>query len=171
MLKTAAVAVLALPVMLVGLALSSSCVVVDVKQADGPRIVVPVPLFLARTALAFAPDEARRVEIPELGEYHDVASRIIDELVDAPDGILVEVRDGDDDVLIEKVGDEIEIHVESDEETVAVRVPLTMVADVLDGFDGTHLETRDVLHALASANGSDLVHVKSAEEEVHVWIW
>ena len=48
MLKTAALVLASIPVVLAAILLSSSCVVVDVKQADGPRIIVPVPLFVAR---------------------------------------------------------------------------------------------------------------------------
>ena len=51
MLKTAALVLASIPVVLAAMLLSSSCVVVDVKQADGPRIIVPVPLFVARAAL------------------------------------------------------------------------------------------------------------------------
>ena len=77
MLKTAAIVVLSVPLLLVGVCLSSSCVVVDVRPADGPRIIVPVPLVFARAALAFAPDEATYIEIPELDDYADVAEQII----------------------------------------------------------------------------------------------
>ncbi len=171
MLKTAAIALLSIPVLLIGLLMSSSCVVVDVQQADGPRILVPVPLFAARAALAFAPSEARQVNVPEIAEYHALAISIIDELMDAPDGVLVEVRDRSEHVLVEKVGDLIEISVDGEDETVCVKVPLSAVADVLDSFDGGKLETRDVLAALSSISTRDLVHVKTKDEEVKVWIW
>jgi len=171
MLKTAAIVLLSIPVLIVGALLSSSCVIVDVKQADGPRIVVPVPLFLARTALAFAPHEATHVDVPEIAEYHDVAEKIIDELIDVPDGVLVEVRDGSEHVLIEKVGDDIEVRVDGESENVSVTVPLTMVADILDSFDGKEFETKNVLAALSSVSRSELVHVKTDDEEVKVWIW
>lgn len=171
MLKTAALVVLSIPLLLLGLCLSSSCVVVDVKQAEGPRIIVPVPLFLARTALAFAPDEATHIEIPELAEYSDIAEEIIEELIDAPDGVLVEVHDGREHVLIVKTGDELEIDVESGDEDVHVRMPLTVVAEILESYDGEELETRDVLQALSSVSRTDLVHVRTRDEEVKVWIW
>ncbi len=171
MLKAAAIVVLSIPLLLVGVFLSSSCVVVDVRPADGPRIIVPVPLFVARAALAFAPDEATHIEIPELDDYADVAEQIVDELLDATDGVLVEVHDGDEHVLIVKVGDEIEIDVDGDEEQVSVRLPLTVVADILESYDGERLETREVLEALSSISRTELVHVRTADEEVKVYIW
>ena len=174
MLKTAAVGLLSIPLLLLGLVASSGLVVVDVKTSDGPRIVVPVPLFLARAALGFAPQEAREVEIPELGEYLEIASRLVAELRDCADGILVEVDDGDDHVLIEKVGDEIAIEVSSDDEEVSVRIPLAAASEILDSYDGSRLRVAGILDALSSSSslsGTDLVHVRSENEEVKIWVW
>jgi len=169
MLKTAALVLASIPVVLAAMLLSSSCVVVDVKQADGPRIIVPVPLFVARAALAFAPPEAKHVSIPELAEYRDVAEQILSELLDAPDGILVEVRDDGEHMLIEKVGDRLEI--DGDDEEVSVTVPITLVLDILDSYDGEELSSASVLAALSSVSRTELVHVKTKDEEVRVWIW
>ncbi len=171
MLKTAALVLASIPVVLAAMLLSSSCVVVDVKQADGPRIIVPVPLFVARAALTFAPDEAKHVNVPELAEYRDVAEEILSELRDAPDGVLVEVSSDGEHVLIEKVGDRLEIDVHGDDEEVSVTVPITLVLDILDSYNGEELTTSEVLRALASVSRTDLVHVKTKDEEVRVWIW
>ncbi len=171
MLKIAAITVLSIPLLLVGALLSATWVVVDVRTADGPRIIVPVPLAVVRAALAFAPDDAKHVELPDFDEYADVAGEILDELIDAPDGVLVEVHDGGDHVLIAKVGDEIEISVDGDDEEVSIRLPLTVAADILDSFDGDAIETREALAALSAVSHSDLVHVRTADEEVKVWIW
>ena len=174
LLKTAAVVLLSIPLLLLGLVASSGLVVVDVKTSDGPRIVVPVPLFLAHAALGFAPQEAREVEIPELGEYPEIASRLVAELRDCADGILVEVDDGDDHVLIEKVGDEIAIEVSSDDEEVSVRIPLAAASEILDSYDGSRLRVAGILDALSSSSslsGTDLVHVRSENEEVKIWVW
>ena len=171
MLKIAAIALLSVPLLLAGACLSSSFVVVDVRTSDGPRIIVPVPLFVARAALAFAPFEATHVEIPELDDYVDVAEQIIDELLDAPDGVLVEVHDGGEHVLIAKVGDEIEIDVDGEDEEVSLRFPLTMVAEILESYNGEELETRDVLEALSSVSRTKLVHVRTEDEEVKIYVW
>ncbi len=173
-LKTAAVVLVSIPLLLLGLVASTGLVIVDVKTDDGPRIVVPVPLFLARAALGFAPHEAREVEIPELGEYSEIAGRLLAELRDAEDGILVEVDDRDDHVIIEKIGDEIAIDVSSDDEEVSVRIPLEAAAEILDSCRGGRVRVEGVLEALsssASLSGTDLVHVKSDDEEVKIWVW
>lgn len=171
MLKMAAVTVLSIPLVLAGVVASTGLVVVDVKSADGPRIVLPVPLVVARTALSFAPEEARLVEVPELSEYSELCSRLLSELRNAPDGVLVEVHDGNDHVRIEKFGDELSVEVESDDDDVSVHVPFEVASRVLESYDGNRLETSEVLAALSSASRTDLVHVKSGEEEVKIWIW
>ncbi|HJS74144.1 MAG TPA: hypothetical protein VJ921_07660 [Vicinamibacteria bacterium] len=173
-LKTAAVAMLSIPILLLGLVASTGLVVVDVRTADGPRIVVPVPLFLARAALGFVPHEAREVEVPELGEYSDLAVRLLAGLRDSGDGVLIEVDDHDDHVLIEKIGDELAIDVSSDDEEVSVRIPLDAAASILESCRGGRVRVEGVLAALsssASLAGTDLVHVKSDDEEVKVWVW
>jgi len=174
LLKTAAVVLLSIPLLLLGLVASSGLVVVDVKTSDGPRIVVPVPLFLAHAALGFAPDEAREVEVPELGEYSEIASRLVAELRDCDDAVLVEVDEGNDHVLIEKIGDEIAIEVTSDDEEVSVRIPLAAASEILASHDGGRLRVAGVLDALTSSSslsGTDLVHIKSDDEEVKIWVW
>jgi len=173
-LKTAAVAMLSIPLLLLGLVAGTGLVVVDVKPSDGPRIVIPVPLFLAHAALGIAPQEAIEVDVPELGEYSDIAARLVAELRDCPDGVLVEVDDGGDHVLIEKVGDDIAIEVTSDHEDVSVRIPLAAASEILDSYDGGRLRVGGVLDALSSSSslsGTDLVHVRSDDEEVRIWVW
>ena len=89
----------------------------------------------------------------------------------APDGVLVEVREDREHVLIEKVGNRLEIDVDTDDEEVSVTVPFTVVLDILDSYDGEALSSASVLAALSSASRTDLVHVKTKDEEVRVWIW
>ncbi len=74
-------------------------------------------------------------------------------------------------MLIEKVGDRLEIDVHGDDEEVSVTVPITFVLDILDSYDGEELTTSEVLRALSSVSRTDLVHVKTMDEEVRVWIW
>lgn len=171
MLKTAALVLLSVPMLVIGLLASSSCVVVDVKQADGPRIIVPVPLVLARAALHFAPREATRVEVPELARYSELGRKLVAELTNAPDGVLVEVEGRNEHVTVEKVGDELEVEVHDGEDDVSVRIPLELVAQVFESYDGKTLQVADVLGALSSVSSTKLVHVKTGDEEVRVWIW
>lgn len=171
MLKIAAITLVSIPVLLVGLLLSSSCVIVDVQTADLPHLIVPVPLFAARAALSFAPEEARHLEVPELAEYLPVARDILAELRDLPDALLVEVDDGDEHVVIEKIDDELSIEVHGPDEDVSVSLPFEVIAEVFASYDGETLDTKAVLQALSSASSGKLVHVRDGEEEVKIWIW
>jgi hypothetical protein len=171
MIKVAAV--LALPLVLVGVLASSSCLVVDVKEGgpDGLHLVIPVPLALAQVALSFVPDEHTRVPCPEAAEYLPLADSVVDELMSIPDTELVRVEEDDELVVISKVDDNLEIEVHGDHEEVSVRLPLVTVADVLASFDGETLEASEVVAALRGVSQTDLVHVRDGDEEVKIWIW
>lgn len=171
MLKLIAVATVSVPLLFAGALASSSWVVVDVRPADGPRIIVPAPLFVARVALAFAPREAVSVEVPEMVEYSDLAVRVLVALVEAPDGVLVEIDDADEHVLVAKQGGALIVEVESDDEEVFVSLPMSVAFEVLEGFDGERLELRQVLSAISKVSRTDLLRVRTQEKEVKVWIW
>ena len=77
-------------------------------------------------------------------------------------------------VLIEKIGDELTIDVSSGDEDVSVRIPLEAAESILESCRGGRVRVDGVLEALsssASLAGTDLVHVKSDDEEVKVWVW
>ena len=166
MLKVAAV----LPLAFVAMVASASYVVVDVTT-DGNHFVIPVPLVVARAVVAFAPEESTRISCPEFAEYQEAAERVLEELIIAPDGDLVSVQDGDETVLISKSGGDLEVAVHNRDENVSVTVPLEAVAELVRHYDGEAFEVSDVLSALGEISNSELVHVRTADEEVKVWIW
>ena len=161
---------LIIPAIFIGLLLSADYAVVDVRDGDGMRIIVPVPLAFAKVALNFAPDEAKYVQVPEIAEYLPYAEAIVGELRNARDGVLVSVEERGQNVLVEKVGDDLEIHVKDGDEVVDVTVPFDMVLGVLQSYDGKGFDTRDLIRAIGRADGGR-VHVKSDNEEVKVWVW
>ena len=117
MFKVAAV----LPLAFVAMVASASYIVVDVTT-DGNHFVIPVPLVVARAAVAFAPEESTRIPCPEFAEYQEAAARVLEELIIAPDGDFVSVQDGDEIVLISKFGGDLEVTVHSQHEDVSVIV-------------------------------------------------
>lgn len=160
------------PAIFAGLLLSADYAVVDVREGgpDGMRIIVPVPLSLARLALNFAPAEAKYVQVPEIAEYLPYAERIVAELRNAPDGLLVSVEERSQSVRVEKVGDTLAVHVEDGAEVVDVQVPLDAVLDIVRAYDGEGFDTRDLVRAVGRARGN-VVHVKTDDEEIKVWVW
>lgn len=154
-----------------GAAIDTGVVVIDIHAADGPHIVVPVPLVLARAGLAFAPDEARRIEAREFAPYLPYAERILDALREAPDGTLVEVVDGDDYVNVAKKGDAIHIRALEGRETAAdVVVPLRSAEAVVRAYDveGKYFRTSRLVAALRFAPRGDLVDVRDGDDRVRI---
>jgi hypothetical protein len=171
MIKVAAI--LALPLVLLSIVASSSCLVVDVQEGgpDGMHIVVPVPLALAQLAVAFVPSAHTRIPCPEAAEYLPMAERIIEELQDMEDVELVRVEDGHELVVVSKIGENLEVEVFGNDEEVNVSLPLYVVEDILASFDGETFEASEAIAALRSISNTDLVHVRDGDEEVKIWVW
>lgn len=171
--KLAAAAVV--PALLMGGAVASTSIVtVDVDAADGPHLVVPVPLPLARAGLAFAPDDARRVEVPELAEHLPQVRRAVRTLRNAPDGVIVEVHGEGEHVIVAKEEDALRVQAVEGERTRAdVRVPLRAADAVLRAYDPEtrSFETPALVAALGAAPGGELVRVVDGDDEVSVRIW
>jgi hypothetical protein len=164
-----------LPVALVGgVVANSSIMIVEVDNED-VHIVVPVPLSLVQVAMAFAPDEAKYVQVEEIGEFLPYLDRFVDELRAIPDEVmLVEVIDNNDHVRVFLEDDMLRVQVdEKNGAQVNVRVPLASLAAMVDAYDaetGT-LRTARLVGALRAAPSGDLVHVVDGDDEVHIRMW
>lgn len=161
---------LMVPAIFCGMLLSADYAVIDVHQAGGMRIVVPVPLTLARLALNFAPSEAKYVQVPEVAEYLPYAERVVQELRHVEDGLLVSVEERGRSLRVEKIGEALRVFVDEGDSVVDLSIPLDAVIDLLRAYDGVGFDTRDVLRAVGRAHG-DIVHVRDHEQEVRVWVW
>lgn len=174
-MKKVAGVVLLLSVLLVGgCVATTSVMLVDVEEAGGPNLVLPVPLPVARAGLAFAPDEALRVGAPELGEHLDRAERIVEALREAPDGLFVEVDDRGEHVTVRKDGDALRIRVlEGRGTTVKVNLPLGSVRAALEAYDedAGAFDAGELLAALGEGGDGELVHVRDEGTEVAVRMW
>jgi hypothetical protein len=138
--------------------------VVDVREGgpDGTRIVVPVPVLLAQTALAFAPPHVTQVPVDaDAARWMPVARKIAAELQTIPDAELVRVQDGEADVRIAKVGDQLQIRVRENGDDVAVNVPLAAADQIFAAFHDGRFDVRHAVAALHKASGP-LVEVRAA---------
>lgn len=173
MLRVASLALV--PALLVGgVAMNTSVLMVDVQGPDSPDMALPVPLPLARAALAFAPEEAERIEAHDLAAYLPHARRIVEELADAPDAVFVDVRDRHQHVRVERDGDVLRVRaVDGGHTTADVSLPLKALERALRAYDteSGSFRTADLLSALADAPGGPLVHVRDGEQEVEIRIW
>jgi hypothetical protein len=170
MLKIIAATVLATPIAAAGLVASTGVMVVDVNPADGPHIIVPVPLLAAQVAAAFVPREARTLDLDDFDDVNIQALReVVEALRQAPDGELVRVEQRDELVVVAKRGDTLEITVDGDDDSVDVSVPLDLVGSLIDE-DG-ELQLGKAIASLRSQRFSDLVEVHSGGDHVKVWVF
>ncbi len=174
LLKIAAV-LASIPVALGTVVAATGVMVVDVKDADGTHIVVPVPLLLAETAARFAPTKAAEVNIDRqltrARRYLPVAEEVLAALAQGPDGELVRVDDGDEQVRVTKVGDVLQVRVESPRENVAVNVPLDVARQVLRQARDGRIAPGDVVAALRHARLTRLADVRDGGDHVTITIW
>jgi hypothetical protein len=168
--------VLGVPIAMLATVASLGVVVVDVKEGgpDGHRIVVPVPLVMAQAALAvapaFAPEHKLRIPENEGLQHVGLAREVLEALAAAPDGELVRVEERDQLVVVAKQGRSLHVTVKGQDEDVSVNVPLHLALQALPDRHG-----RVRLGALASSLGSvrftDLVNVRSGNDQVRIWVW
>ena len=171
MLMKIAAAVLAVPVAAVGVVAATGVVVVDVREAQGQHIVVPVPLLLVRAAAAFVPEQHSRVELGRMAQHVGAARHVLEALAEAPDCELVRVEDRGEEVVVRKRGDMLEVRVEDNGDDVTVNLPIAMALHVLPDEHGK-LSAREAVRALAWARNTDLVDVKSANgDHVKIAVW
>lgn len=174
-MRKAAVGALLLVSLAVGAAvLNTSVLLVDVEEAGGPDVVLPVPVPLARAGLALAPQSAARIEAPGLAGHLPRAGRILEALRDAPDGLFVEVDGPDEHVAVSKDGDVLRIRVTEGERTAAeVNLPLGSVEAALrtyDAADGS-FRTAGLVAAIGEGEEGPLVHVRDGRSEVELRVW
>jgi hypothetical protein len=164
-----------IPVALGAVVAGTGVMVVDVKDADGTHIVVPVPLLLAETAARLAPTQAAEVavdrQLTRARRYLPMAEEVLTALAEGPDGELVRVDDGDEHVRITKAGDILEVRVESPKEKVAVNVPFGLARQALSQARDGHIAPGDVVAALRHARLTRLADVRDGGEHVTITVW
>lgn len=174
MLKVGAV-VASIPVALGAVVAGTGVMVVDVREADGTHIVVPVPLLLAETAARFAPTQAAEAavarELSRARRYLPVAEEVLAAVAESPDFELVRVDDGDEHVRITKAGDVLQVRVESPRETVDVNVPFDLARQALREARDGRLSPGDLVAALRRARLTRIADVRDGGDHVTITIW
>lgn len=154
-----------------GVVVHSGVMLVDVQEANGPRLVIPVPLAAAHAGLLFAPHEARRIPAPDVADYLPHADRAVEALREASDGLLLEVTDRGEHVTIVKEGDLLRVRVvERGDVTAEVTVPLRSIEAVVRAYDverGT-FRTSKLVQALGAAPHGEIVHVVDGGDRVRI---
>lgn len=170
-MKKLGTAVLLSAVLLVGFVAYHGVLLVDVQPADGPRIVAPVPLALARVGLVFVPDDVQRIEARPFRHYLPHVDRIVSQLRAAPDARLVEVVGGGGErVTVTKEGDALRLRALQGGDTVQVLVPFASAEAVVRAYDADagHFRTSGLVAALRSAPRTELVRVAEGRQRVRI---
>ena len=165
-------AVLSVPATLVAAVASLGVAVVDVREGgpDGHHIVVPVPLALVQTALAFAPEEKVRVKLGRAAKHLPLAREVLEALAAGPDGELVRVEEPGEQVVITKVGDTLRVHVHDGNDDVTVNVPIPLAMAALPDTEG-RIPMASLAGALGGVRFTDLVDVRSGNDHVKVYVF
>jgi hypothetical protein len=145
---------------------ATGVVVVDVKEPrGGHHIIVPVPLALAQTAAAFAPEKRTRVQLDDQAvRYLPVAREVLKALADTEDAELVRVEEPGKRVSIRKDGDLLRIDVEDGDRRVHVQVPIALALSVLPESGG-RISASQAVWALQRARLTQVVDVQGPDGE------
>jgi hypothetical protein len=165
--------ILGVPIALLAMVASLGVMVVDVREGDGSRIVVPVPLVLAQAAVAVAPAfvPEKEMRVPEEAlEHIGLAREVLEALADAPDCELVRVESRDEQVVIAKEGRSLRVRVSGRRENVNVNVPLHLALEALPDERG-HIRGAALAGALAGLRFTDLVDVQDGKDHVRIYVW
>lgn len=166
------IAILSVPATLLAALASLGVAVVDVREGgpDGHHIVVPVPLALVQTALAFVPEERVRVKLDRAARHLPLAREVLQALAAGPDGELVRVEEPGEQVVITKVGDTLRVHVHDGNDDVRVNVPLPLALAAVPDAQG-RIPMASLAGALGGVRFTDLVDVRSGNDHVKVYVF
>ncbi len=176
MLKLVGVVLLAIPMALLALVGATGLMIVDVREASGHHIVVPVPLMVADAAFALAPQGGHHgprmhLDRAKVAQYLPLAHDLVRTLASAPDAELVAVDDHAQHVRISKAGAVLQVRVNDGRDDVAVDVPIAMVEEILSRSHGGEIAPRDLVGVLGHARFTKLADVQSGDDHVKITVW
>ncbi len=161
-------------------AVGPTVAVVEVREAgrDGTHLVFPVPLAVARGALAAMPDGAMQERGPSPQQARRLARaapairQVVAELRRTPDAELVRVLEDHESVSIRKVGAELRVRVRGEEgEDVRLDVPLAAVERLVESYGDGRLTPREIAAAMGSLSRGRVIDVQDGEDRVRVWLY
>jgi len=129
-----------------------------------------VPLALAQTALAFAPEPPVRGKLDRAAPYLPLAREVLEALAAGPDGELVRVEEPGEQVVVTKVGNTLRVRVHDRNDDVTVNVPLRLALAALPDAQG-RIPMASLAGALGGVRFTDLVDVRSGDDHVKVYVW
>ncbi len=148
--------------------------VVDVKTKgrDGHHIWLPLPMGVARVALAFVPDDELACELPaELRKHRETLRTVVDNLASCGDTTLVSVRSPEANVRIATQGGKIRLDVDAPDARVHGAFRIEALRHALERWDGKRMQASAALDLLAGLGRGELLSVESDEADVSIRYW
>jgi hypothetical protein len=143
---------------------------IETRDEDAVRLKVPVPVGLARFALAFAPDSASAPVPAELREHREVILAVLEELEKHPDATLVRIESPDARVHVRTERGLLRVDVDADDAVVRFALPIKRVRATLARWDWERMTPRLAAELIAAADG-ELLHVDADDARVRISIW
>ena len=108
---------------------------VDPKDPAETGVSLRIPAVILPAALALVPDQVFGHAEPQLRAAIPIALKACEMLETRGDAVLVEVESRRERVRVAKVGNEIRIDVESNDDEVHVAFPISSVRSVVSRLD------------------------------------
>ena len=143
-------------------------------EGDETRnVAVNLPLQAVGAVMAMAPDHiisstGRLVVAEEHGISVSDIRQVWQSVKDAGNAEFVTVTAEERTVRIARAGDQIEVRVENNDETVRIDLPLALVDALLSG-EGEMLNVTAAIDQLSTLRG-DIVRVTEEERQIRVWV-
>jgi hypothetical protein len=176
MLRRIGAVLLSIGVVLGALVAVTGVMVVDVRKADGTRLVVPVPLLLAQAAARFGPTGAAAAEVDRqvarVRQYLPAAAEVLVAVAESPDCELASVDKGDEHVRVSKVGDALHVRVDNPRENTELHVPFALARRALQEAREGPVSPGAMVAMLRHSRLTQLADVhKSGGDHVKIKIW
>lgn len=146
---------------------------IEGKDDETGNIAVNLPLQAVGAVMAMAPDNiispnGRLVVAEEHGVSVSDIRHVWQSVKDAGNAEFITLTAEERTVRIGRAGDQIEVRVEHDDETVRIDLPLVLVDALLSG-EGETLDVAAAIDQLSTLRG-DIVRVTEEERQIRVWV-
>jgi hypothetical protein len=147
---------------------------VDEHGSDGEQVRINLPIQLVESVLPLIHDGGLRGGHLSIDmDKHDIdLPKLLAAVRDARDGEYITVTSRDENVRVAKQGGYLLVKAVESDETVDIRIRLSVVDALLTPADSANgeLNLAAAVRALAEQGEGDIVTVTGADENVRIWI-
>jgi hypothetical protein len=148
--------------------------VVDVRTrgCDPHHLWIPLPVGVARVALAFVPDRKLSCAAPaELVKHREHLRAVLDSLAGCPDTVLLSVRSPEAKVRIATERGTVQLDVDAPDARVHSAIKIEAFRKALEHWDGSDIHPKAALDLLAGLGRGELLSVRSHDADVSISYW